>query len=375
MKYSYIIFAYSALFIFGFIDNAKGPLYPQLLDYFSLSQVQGSLIFSLSSGLSFITSIFAKVWLKRFGAILSTRIALSIQFLSTLIMALCGPDQFYLFLLGSCLFGISVGVEGITLNLIVAKASSKTKSRQTLAGLHAMYGVASFLIPYFVYQLGLIYSSHKEILIALSIIPLIAFISTIKLKSLNIKENIHHEVKLVKRNVLILGFSIGMYVSTEMLLSSRLVLYYREVGGFDKIIAGQLLSLFFGGLLAGRVLFTIFKIPISSLNLLKISIGLGLIFSILGITVYKPILALNGLSMSFFFPCAIDYIGENFKHSVELLVSKVFIFVGAGLVSMHWVFGLISQYYGITAAMCIVPTFQVIILYLLQFKYKTLIRN
>ena len=76
MKFAYIAFAYFTLFTLGFIDNARGPIYPQFLDYFGVSNALGSWVFTLSSLCSFLTALLAKFWLPRIGIITASKIAL-----------------------------------------------------------------------------------------------------------------------------------------------------------------------------------------------------------------------------------------------------------------------------------------------------------
>ena len=116
MKFIYISFAYLSLFCLGFIDNSRGPVYPEILEYFNLTKSSGSLIFSLSSFMAFIGALTSKVWLGLLGAIRASKIALVLQVIACLIMgSVAGTEYGYkLFLLGTMLFGLGVGIQSVS---------------------------------------------------------------------------------------------------------------------------------------------------------------------------------------------------------------------------------------------------------------------
>ncbi len=372
MQKWYLFFSYASLFILGFIDNARGPLYPQILDYFQVSKIHGSLIFSLASGMSFIATLSSRWWLNKFGAINSNRIAIASHFLGCVLMGTATANSFWLFLLGSIVFGIGIGIESITLNLIIVKTSSPTNRRRILAGLHSMYGIASFIIPTIIGLLFKLNLSFQTIFLLMGALPVVLLLSTTSIHPLEIRKITRgmHSIPLIE--IITVSLSFGLYVASEILISSRLVLYLEKVYLMNSTNSSLLLSLFFGLLLFGRLTFTFVHFNIHSNTLLKISTAGSLFFSLIGILFYPPALAICGLTMSFYFPCAMDFLGEHYHEAVEAVLEKVFIFVGAGLLIMHWVFGNIAEFLGLDIAIWMVPLFLVIVGYLLQFKLKFL---
>ena len=100
-----------------------------------------------------------------------------------------------------------------------------------------------------------------------------------------------------------------------------------------------------------RLFFSFKEVNISSLSLLKISALTTIGLVLLG-TQFDPVfLSLSGLSMSFFFPCAMSFISEHFSQVADLLVARSMQIVGFSLVSFHYIFGLISTYAKVELAM------------------------
>ncbi len=99
-----------------------------------------------------------------------------------------------------------------------------------------------------------------------------------------------------------LGIAISFYVATEMLIASRLVFYVNEFWHYELDQASSFLSIYFLLLLAGRLFFSFFTVPVKAINLLKGSLLVTIIFYLLGMYVHPYFLVAAGLSMSFFFP-------------------------------------------------------------------------
>ena len=374
MKLNYILFSYFALFSLGIIDNSRGPIYPELLDLFKINQSEGSFVFTVTSLISFMVTLLSPYWLRKFGVFFSSKIALISHSLACLCMwaSVYFNLGFYLFLIGSFFVGIGIGINSLTVNLIISNSVEKTHRRRLFSGLHSMYGISALLAPSI---LSLLFK-HKVpwtiYLLCLSLVPFVIFISFINLKDPSLREQKQIEAKLVKKEVFILGTIFSLYVATEMLVSTRLVVYLKEVKSFSMDMASGQLSLFFLLLLLGRLLFSIIHFPLKSVTLLKSSIVFTLITLLLGIYFEPYFLALSGLFMSFFFPMGMDWLSHHYEQEVDLVVAKVMSIVGGVLVLMHYTFGHISTLVGLEYSILMAPLMLLTVLYLLQFKTKFL---
>jgi MFS family permease len=367
MNYQFIILAYSSLFILGFVDNARGPFYPEFLSTFGLLENQGSFIFSFSSLSSFVASFFAKQWLQRFGLFLSGRFFLAVQSASIVVFGLSGYYQsFWLMLIASVLFGAAIGGLGVCNNLLVAKGSDPPRLRQFFSGLHSMYGLASIVAPMLA---GWVLSQHwpwHHFFLVLSLFGLLPLFYSFKIKTVDVKSQ---DKKIQSApwslSLLIATFS-GFYVASEIVISSRLVIYLQTNQLFDKVRSANYLMYFFIFLLTGRVLVSIRAWKIQNITLLNISVVTSLLFTLLGLYFHPLFLALTGLSMSYFFPCATSYISGKFPDLFEDIMTKVMIGINLNLFFMHWLFGQVSTKFGIDQAMHLSVIYLVLVFLLLQ---------
>jgi fucose permease len=353
VNFSYIFLAYASLFILGFTDNARGPFYPEFLTSFGILENSGSLIFSLASLSSFVCTLFGNWWRSLLGLVSATRLFLFLQFIAVVIFAVSGWYQsFALMLVGSIFFGLAVGGLGICNNLLVAKGSDPLRSRQYFSGLHAMYGLASIISPFLI-GMALTYGvSWPNFFLGVAVVSLVPLIGAIRVQgepTLAVQKS--PELKASKELSWLVAICFGMYVSAEVLISSRLVIYLQTAQGFSKVESANYLMYFFVMLLAGRLFVSLKTLMISNQKLLVISACVSLCFIFLGIYLNPLFLCLTGLSMSYFYPCLVSYLSAKFPELLEDLMTKLMIGVGVNLFVMHWLFGAISTALCIEVAM------------------------
>jgi MFS transporter, FHS family, glucose/mannose:H+ symporter len=377
MKWLYVILAYLSLFCFGIIDNARGPSYPQILIFFSKSTSTGSLIFVFTSISALLTTISGKFWLKRWGAFSSTRFFVLSQAASSFGMGLSGNLQngFLFLLLFSLLFGVSTGGMMISLNLLAIKASSIDKRMKTLSGLHAMYGIASLIAPLFVtfiYQIGF---DWRVVFKILSLIPLSVFIYSFFIPE-NSRDTLRSRGggKIPFSLKLSIAAIFAFCVSAEISLSSRMVLYLTTHKNFSHELSSFYLSFFFILLLAGRLLFSFFSFKSTSYKLLIISLFSSFSFLILGFHIHPLGLSFCGLSLSFFFPCAMDLINKELGDSTDFILPIVMTSTGGMLIFMHLFVGILADKIGIHKALHLGPLSLIVSLCFLLISKKLFLR-
>lgn len=323
-------------------------------------------MFTLTSLMSFLMALSSFRWIKRLGAINSMKIALGLHALCLVIMAISSfySDLFYVFLIGSAVLGVAMGVQTVTVNLVISKVSTPQNSSRLFSGLHSMYGAASLLAPLLfgaVFHFGV---SWKGALIALALFPLGLLFKFRRLEPLELERSESMQTATPFSEVLKLGIVFSFYVACEILLSTRLVIFLFESGGLALDVASYLLTAFFVLLLGGRAFFSFYAPPLKTLTMLKLSLALGLSVFVLSLLYTPWPLFLCGLTMSFFFPFGMDQIKKSYKDS-EAIIAKVMMFVGAMIAGMHFVFGAVSDLAGIEAAMWIGPILLAVSLLLL----------
>jgi fucose permease len=368
MKWSLILFSYFSLFLFGLIDNSRGPLYPEILSFFNLTNSQGSLLFSLSSGFGFVVTIFSGTIFKIFGVNNSVKISVGLLIISTFIYGYFAgaANSFHLFLLGSVFLGLSVGLLSVGNNLIISRNVEDDKKQMVFSGLHAMYGLASFGAPLALsFYLGSGQSWHSFFFV-LSICAVIIFLVFLPIKNDSFTPKVNSTIHVNKKTSFRLGSLISLYVSSEILVSTRMVIYINEVWSVDPSKSALFLSFFFLFLLIGRLSFAFIKIKFDELTLLKISSSLSIISIVLGMWIHPFFLSLCGLSMSYFFPCILGWVSKTYQDKADELIPMMMKFVNGMIVIIHGVFGIVSDAYGIKVAFSLGFIFQLIVLYLLQ---------
>ncbi len=368
MKWSLILFSYFSLFVFGLIDNSRGPLYPEILTFFDLSNSQGSLVFSLSSGFAFMMTLFSGTIFRTFGVNNSMKLSVFLLVISTLIYGYCAGEglSFKMFLLGSLILGLSVGLLSVGNNLILSRNVPDDKKQMIFSGLHAMYGLASFTAPLvlsFYLGFGFSWYSFFFVLSACAALVLIVFLP---IQNDSFSPKVSSEVLVDRSTSFRLGILISLYVSSEILVSTRMVIYINKVWLLEPGKSALFLSLFFLFLLVGRLSFAFIKIKIDELLILKISSGLSVLAITLGMWIHPFFLSLCGLSMSFFFPCMLGWVSKTYQEKADELIPLMMKFVNGMIMIIHGVFGVVSDAFGLKMAFSLGFIFQGIVLYLLQ---------
>lgn len=364
-----ILLAFISLFILGSVDNLKGPIYPEVLETLNITPYKGSWIFTTTSLISLVISLLSIYWFKILSTINALKIALFLHALTLLFMGL-GLDykSFEYFMISSVLLGVALGIQGICINTVVAENAHGKNSKRIFSALHSMYGLASLSVPVIVSIFLKKNIFLKDMLYLMAFMTLIVGgILSYKVKDSNVIENnkIHEKTNL--KLLLNLSLIACLYVSSEILISSRYVYFLKSYHKFDIELASLYLSLFFLCLLIGRLFFSFYQFEINIIKLLKLSIVFSFLFNILGLYLYPVFLIFIGLSSSFFFPYFMDYIKNHYTNS-NILIARIMINVSLSLALMHFVFGLISDSLGVYCAMHINLVFYPIILYFLHFK-------
>lgn len=354
MIWSYIVLSYLTLFLYGLADNIRGPLLPELIHFFSLSNTQGSLIFALSSGLAFFASYKSGRVMHLMGLNKSLIFAVFLMALGYLVVGLA--PSFVVVLVGICFFGLSMGLLGVIQNIMASLGSPVKIRSQIMAGLHSMYGLSSLFAPMLVtWNYKYLESGWRSTFLVVSGLAFITLAgSIIALFRSRFQEPVVAPPKEDKESALIswiAGFVLAAYVVAEILVSSRLALFTREVHGANLEESSNYLSWFFLLLLGGRLLFAVVPLNFSRAKILGVSLVLSVIFCVLGVQSHPWLLAASGLTMSVFYPFAITYITEKFKENAFSAIAKAVTLQGLCVVIMHLGVGYLTDVLGIQKAL------------------------
>ncbi len=273
---------------------------------------------------------------------------------------LLGLNSYPLAFWASVVFtGLGFGGLALTQNLLVAQGFTEVHRRKVFSGLHSMYGLASFLAPiilkFWTLELGF---SWPSLFLLMSVVPIVLIImSHFYLK---LEEREFHPAKdgaKQGRTLLsvLVGMAVGAYVGSELLISTRLVLYLQKILGFTEAASYNYLSFFFAGLLLGRLMFTLVHFRWSDFRILMFLLSASFLSIIAGLSLDPLFLCLCGLTMSGVFPVSMEYLSHKSSSVGANFIAKAILGVGISLSIIHFGFGFIADRFGLKQAMSLGP--------------------
>lgn len=358
MVWPFIILSYFSLFIFGLTDNLRGPLFPEILKTFEVSDSFGSWMFAISSISGVISSYFTRHLLRRFD-----RMSVLQGGCLAMILALIGlawAPHFYVFLGFCMLLGLSLGIIGLIPNVLVPLGAPSSLKQRLLAGLHAMYGLASFCAPLVVAQVGGMTGNWRYVFVVAILGPLSLLLYSIHSSHANLhkkpqprlEEHKHKARKFLGPQVF-LALMVSFDVAGEIMISSRLALYMRREWNFDLQQSSLYVTYFFIAMLVGRSLFAFVHFKQSVRTLLSASIILTIVTGFAGLYLHPIFLALTGFTIAPFYPLSISFISGEFPGELDDAVSYMMATDSLMLVLMHLSVGSLTDLFGIHQAMLV----------------------
>ncbi len=346
-----IFFAFLSLFLLGLSDNIRGPLFPEILNFFKLSSTEGSFSFAMTSGSAFLASFLSIYYLRRYSISSLLALGVLVLFIGMTIMGV--SPRFSVFLIGSFSLGLSFGFMGVAQNLLVSESIESEKQATALSGLHAMYGFASFLSPVVATHTTTFFGSWRFAFISAGTLcfiflcglifvrPMPAF-SIIK-KTVNVSKASQN--KISKKTLLFICGVIGFYVVAEILVSTRLAQYMRNYFQMDLQQSSQYVTYFFLFLLSGRLFFAFKKINMSIRSQMNLSLMCSFVFLVLGLYLHPFFLALVGLGMSPYYPLSIAYISEFAGEHKRIFITYAMSFQSLAVIAMHLGVGYLTDFF------------------------------
>jgi FHS family glucose/mannose:H+ symporter-like MFS transporter len=370
-KWFLVWLAYLSLFLYGFVDNARGPVYPDLLRDLSLSDTAGAWFFFTASAAALLNNLVLFKWIERIGPYRTTQVYSLVQAVGLLIVGL--SPTYAGTLAGCAVLGTSLGGLGISVNLLVAEGAPPAIRRQALAGLHCMYGVSSLFAPLLVTGLTHLGLDWRRTLGSLLLAPLVVFAASFFGDE---KLALHDQPLMIsarpnRRAALLFATICTLYVVAEIAIGTRLALYARRDWGYSLEEANRLVSGFFLGLFLGRLAFAVVPFKLSSLKILGWSASLSFLCFALGLALHPGWLALAGLAMSVFYPCLIELVNERHGRNLngtrdlsagaptndaKYITSWCITLQSFGTLALHFSIGELSDRFGLRLALWVGPS-------------------
>lgn len=355
-----ILAAYFSLFVLALADNIRGPLFPELLSYFQVSNTLGSSFFGIASFSGFVGSYFAQDFMKKFGVFHSLKIAAALMGLGLFLIAM--SREFIYMQIAAFIFGYNFGFMGVLQNFLVNRFAPKEQLSRYQAGLHSMFGLASFLAPFMVgltvsasgvpndsWRVPFLICAGAAVFLFLGLF----FQPTIE----DIPEQKHLQEKMSSKvEMIFYACLLSSYVLVEILVSSRMALYMRSEfqASIDK--SSLMTSLFFLLLLLGRVVFIFWQPRVSLLNQMILSSVATFLILVAGQLIDPWFFVLSGITMAPFYPLSAALCGHLFSKQLEQATSIMLATSSAFIVSMHLTTGFLTDLFGIKGAMWLAPS-------------------
>lgn len=346
------LFACASMFVLGLADNIRGPLFPELLNYFQLTNSQGSLTYAASSTAALTGNMLSAYLLKKMNIGQALLWSMVIMCMGLLGMGLA--PTYISYILCAVMFGLGLGFLGVMQNLIVAENVSKEMQSKTFSGLHGVYGLSSLLAPLIASRAPVIFGPWRSAFFITSAIGAFIYLSSFVFKS-ETKFEVHHESSEANGSVskwalITFGGIFAFYVMTEVLVSTRLALYMRTFFNMDLEASSNYVTYFFIFLLIGRLIFT-FKVFSHNLKKqLNISLVLSIMSLALGLWFHPFFLALVGLMMAPFYPLSVAYISEETGVHKRKFITFAVSFQSFCIIAMHLGVGYLTDHFGLLYA-------------------------
>ncbi len=348
-----VVGAWMSLFALGLVDNARGPVFPDILKEFSLSDTIGSLFFLVASFASLVHNLI-------FYRFLCNTSPMRLVGIYTLVMAggallISQATQYEWTLVASAVLGVGFGGLGVGQNAAVQDAPAEHRQR-AMGLLHTMYGISSFTAPLFI---SLLATHGWRLSLALLSLPsvfvgvLVIFEGTIagrrsrngRAKAADVRSEVENR-SVAKAAPWVAALLIALLVIAEISVSTRFTLLARRDWGFPVETATRWLAGYFIAMTASRLMLGLFKFPVSARQLLYFSLFLGLPFLLigfmpLGFTKEIRLLSLVGFGfpIAMGYPLAMTRLAELFGPGVQRVTSKCLILQSAFAMIMHFSLG------------------------------------
>lgn len=343
-----------SFFIFGFMDNVRGPTLPPLLRELSFSYSQGgTIVFGAFLGFlmaTLLTGILADLLGNKIILIIAG-ICLTV---GTFIFSI--SSSFGLLFGAMLIVGLGTGAIEVGGNALIVELHSKNRGRY-LNLLAVFHGIGALIVPILAGQLLEADYSWRQVhqfSLALPILLGLFFVVVRYPRRPATPANgfdwaaVRHQGFTSKMRWYYL--LLGSYVACEISLSTWLVEFLQQTRNFSVSLSTLYLSLFFGGLMTGRLVGSVIVERVGYLSAILVSM-VGAVFC-LAIGIFGPVtlaffMPLSGLFLALVFPTTTAAVSDLHRENTSTILGLTFTFAGLGGALGPWIVGLASDQFGL----------------------------
>lgn len=345
-----------AFFIFGFLDNLKGPTLPVLLRDLNFSYSQGGiLLFGAYLGFMLATlltglvadSAGVKVVLLLAGAVLTVGLAAFSQL-----------SSFWLLVLAMVVIGLGLGSIEVGGNSLIVDLHQFSRGRY-LNLLAVFHGVGAFIVPLYVSQLLAVGWSWRQIFqstLGLAVLLAVIFLLARYPRALPSGPTLNLGTLFQAGFTWRMGWYyllVTVYVAAEIGFASWIVEYLQQTKGFSVGLSSLYLSLFFAAIMVGRLVGSFLVERVGYLPIMlaaTLAASAALSAGIFGPPALTFCLPLTGLFFSIMFPTATAAVSALQAGNTSAILGVFFTFGGLGGALGPWAIGAAADWVGIQLA-------------------------
>jgi len=347
-----------SLFALGWMDNARGPFFPLLLENTSSSSSEGAYFFALASFIAILSSACAGQVITRFG--LKTLLILGGSLMTLCPLGLVFLPDLTGALITAFLFGASLGFVAVGQNVLVGKIENTEFKRRFFSLLHCFYALAAMTAPLSVlYLKELVSWNHIFLAVSFLTLPFIVMVFFIKSENKNTSKSdvakVINAPSIFEKSSFLWILFMCFYVSSELILSTRMVVLVKSFGLSFRESSHHLFYFFIFMFLA-RLVFFLFQFKSSTLKILSLCICGGFISSVLGFMLNPFFFSLVGGFMGPVFPTVMEEISRTWSDSFDAMVSRLISLSSFFVVITHMSVGRLTDLFSVQQSLIAVPT-------------------
>lgn len=358
-----LIFTASCLgmLMFGIVMTTLGAILPSVIEKFGIDKTNaGSLMLLMSFGILLGSLVFGPI-VDRYGykkllIICAALIAIGLE-------GVAFTPNFWLLRISAFVIGFGGGVINGGANALVSDISEKGKSAN-LSILGVFFGIGAIGVPFL---LGILsgYLDYELIIAGVGLIvilPLLFFIALPfpvpkQVQGFPIKQGL----QLLKEFTLILfGFILFFQSGIEFTVGGWAALFFKEELVMDTNDAVLVLSFYWLGMIAARLLFGYLLKTITPIIIQFVSISIALIGALAMILSNSLAISVSGLFLIGFgfaaaFPVMLGYVGDLYARLSGTAFSIIFVIALIGGMLFPYLVGVVGQLLGLRLSFIVVP--------------------
>jgi MFS transporter, FHS family, glucose/mannose:H+ symporter len=349
------IASFFAFFVFGFSDNLKGATIPAFLRDLDFSYtIGGTILLGVYIGFlvaTLVTGLLADVAGKKI-VLLIAGACLTLGILGFSTFSTFWPLAISMLVLGFGLGAIELGANNIIVDL---HAAQKGKFLNLMSVMHGFGSMAAPLYAGFLLAAG--YSWRLVYQGALVVVAIMVIYLLFARYPQEMETTKSEKVSFRRLAKVAFGgqmgwyyFLIAIYVATELGIASWIVEYLQTGKGLEVGLSTQMLSVYFGLMMAGRFLGSFFVERVGYLKVMLMASLAAVVCIALG--VFGPVqlfffLPLTGLFLSIIFPTVTAAVSDQHTENQGAILGLLFTFAGVGGMVGPWMVGAASDLFGL----------------------------